>query len=67
MGTSTIKLKHSILNQAGLSEGQVRRAARELVEVGLIRTSSGPGKRREITLLDKEYLTWLRADAGGDS
>jgi len=60
-GDSTVRLKPSILEQAGLSEGQVRRGAGELASAGLIRVTSAPGKRREITLIDAEYLVWLRA------
>ena len=60
-GDSTVRLKPSILDQAGLSAGQVKRGAGDLANAGLIRVTSAPGKRREITLIDAEYLAWLRA------
>lgn len=59
-GASAVKLNPSLRDAAGLSEGQVRRAAKELDAVGLIRIHSAQGQRREITLTDVEFLAWLR-------
>lgn len=60
-GKPVVRIGPGAMAQAGLSEGQVKRAVSGLVEAGLIRVTSAPGKRREITLLDAEYLAWLRA------
>ena len=58
-GKSTVKLKPSVIESARLSAYQVRRALRELEAERLVRAHAARGKRREITLIDEEYLTWL--------
>jgi len=59
-GRATVRIQPALYEQSGLSEDQVKRAASALSEAGLIRVHSGPGKRREITLIDAEYLACLR-------
>jgi len=59
-GKATVRLKPSVIESAGLSAYQVRRALKELEAAGLVRAKTTRGKRREITLIDEEYLAWLR-------
>jgi len=58
-GKSTVRLKPSVIESAGLSAYQVRRALKELEAERLVRAHAARGKRREITLIDEQYLAWL--------
>ena len=59
-GKATVRLKPSLIKSAGLSAYQTRRTIKKLEAAGLVRSHSVRGKRREITLIDEEYLAWLR-------
>jgi hypothetical protein len=59
-GNLSVRLRPVLLEQAGLGEGQAKRAAAALASVGVIAINSAPGKRREITLTDGELVHWLR-------
>jgi DNA-binding transcriptional ArsR family regulator len=54
-----VVLKLKIIKVIGMSDGQIRRGLRALEDAGLVSVCSAPGKRRKITLLDKEYKQWL--------
>lgn len=60
-----VKIKPALLEQSGLSEYQIKRALGALSATGMVAITSGRGRRREIKLLDAEYLTWLRAKQTG--
>jgi len=63
-GKPVVKLKPNMLAVVGLSEYQVTRGLRALEEEGLVHIKSAPGKRREITLIDKDYEGWLLRTRG---
>jgi len=59
-GKPVVKIKSTLLRQSGLSEDQLKRAVCALSKVEMVSVNSGPGRRREITLIDEEYLAWLK-------
>jgi len=61
----TVRITPKVADMFGLSEYQLKRGLKALARAGYVRITSGPGKRREITLADKEYLSWLQKSVRG--
>lgn len=57
--SQTVRIKPELIEQVGISKYQLQRALTALSDAGMIHCESARGKRREVEILDKEYLAYL--------